>query len=395
LEQENLRPTHRKHNRFHDYRKRSIYHFTMVVSGREPVLGALEGVTKNGAIVPYYKKRTEDEEANDPVVMARMQLTALGTAVSRQIAMLPERARQKGYKVRILQKCVMDTHIHFVLFVEEDMKEKVGMLIRGFKQGCNKALRESLAMVGDVARLQISPAQQGTGQPTIAGMFPSFAVVKGGFPCRDAHLRVLIHNYPAHSHLVTSPRLLYDHALFEDDFDETILIKRGQLDRMIKYVHDNPWRKWIKIHYRNRFLPTRGITIAGRTFDAIGNLMLLALLRSQVHVRSHFTEQERRDYMNNCIIKARHNYALVSPFVSPYERMVRDVALQEGHSIIQLVDNGFTEYTSCPGDLYDYCINSQVLLLVLSDFPHIDKKKTISRNECVMLNGLAGEIVGE
>ena len=198
----------------------------------------------------------------------------------------------------------------------------------------------------------------------------------------------------------TSERLL-SNALFEEDYDDTILRKRGQLKHMISYVSQNPWRKWLKVHKPEWLCPVRGIEINGRLYDAIGNINLLALSRWQVHVRYKWLvpetaegTQKRRDHQNECVMKARHNYALVSPFVNPHEAAVRDFCLKEGHSIIQIQDNGFTDFTQCPPNLLEYCNQGQVLLLVPSNWPHIDNK-SITKAECRILNSYAEEICNE
>lgn len=41
------------------------------------------------------------------------------------------------------------------------------------------------------------------------------------------------------------------------------------------------------------------------------------------------------------------------------------------------------------------CIQWQVLVLVMSDWPHDDHKGVFSRQECITLNGDAEEIVNE
>ncbi len=364
--EENKKPTHRRHNKWHDYKERCIYHITLVVSDRVPLLASLEAT-----------------DGND----ARMELTPLGAAVSQQLNSLQERAREKGCKVRILAKCIMDTHLHFILFVEETLPIPMGVLIRGLKQGCNSALKEALALAGLMEEATTTP----TAPKSIAGVHPSFAVVDEGFSSPKA-IRIINHGAIINNHRLTSARILNDHALFEEDFDETILIRHGQLKRMIDYVHQNPYRKWVKLNNKDRFMPVRNVEVAGKLYDAIGNMMLLGLARKEVHVRRRFSEAERKEYMNDCVKKARQNYALVSPFISDYESAVRDFCLKEGHSVIQLVDNGFTDFTTCPGGLFEYCQNGQVLLLVPSEFPHIDKKGTISRAECQALNSRAEEI---
>lgn len=225
---------------------------------------------------------------------------------------------------------------------------------------------------------------------------------EGRKPTHRQHLS--LHDYRErciyHITLVVSDRIpllgtMAGDTVDEADYDETRLRRKGQLSAMIRYVHNNPAHRWMKQHKPQWLKPMRGIMISGRSYDAIGNINLLGLPRWQVFVRSRWTEEQRRDYKNNCVIKARNGYALVSPFISPHEAQVRDFSLKEGHSVIVLSDNGFTDFTQCPGGLYDYCVNGQVLILVASNIPHIERKAAISRKECMQLNSMAEEICAE
>lgn len=380
------KPTHRKHHRQHDYKSRCIYHITLVVSDRVPLFGRMVG-------------ETVDE--------ARVEFTPLGLEIAHAIQMIPMMEARKGNNVQILGAATIPEHIHFVLFVRKPMKEKLGLVIRGFKQGCNKALRGWLKKAGVIGRLGNSE-NGGLGKSTLPnGEVSLMASGKVGAcgsdgspsgmesfpnsPMVDAFLRQLSSCH--------SPRILHEHALFEEDFDETRLRKQGQLKNMIAYVHNNPRHRWLKQHKPEWLCVTRGIGIAGRTYDAIGNVNLLGLPRHQVHCRYRWERdhdaEARRNHQNECVIKARQNHALVSPFVSPHEAAVRDFCLEEGHSVIVLHNNGFTDFSQCPGGLYDYCVQGQVLVLVPCDWPHDDRKGVCSRQECVVLNGYAEEIVNE
>lgn len=410
-------PTHRKPDPWHDEKSRCIYHITLVCGDRDKVLGRMEGTC------------VED---------AACECSPLGVAVSRCIHAIPAIQAKKGRKLRVLACQVMPEHVHFCLFVEEPMDCKLGVVIKGLKQGCNKALREALERqkqremgggVGGVgavgggagaeggegaahdmgARTDMERSENAAAGPAVGGGAGAAMFRVGGDDAQSASSSWASSSWPPAQALqapagrghracpdlaITSPKLLEGHALFEDDFDRTPMKKRGQLDRAIKYVHRNPRTRWIKSHHPGLFLPTRGIVLAGRRYDAIGNIHLLGLDRTEVHVRRAWDEQTRRDYMNACIVKARQHVALVSPFISEWERKVKAVALEEGHSVIQLVDNGFTDYTQVPGDMQAYCLNGQLLLLVPSDWPHVDRKK-ISREECMTLNRFAEEICNE
>lgn len=423
-----VKPTHRKHLAYHDYRERCIYHITLVCSERKKLLGRVVG---------------------DSVDEARCELTPLGVEVAKAIQGIPGCAAGRGDDVQVLAAVCMPEHVHFVLYVRERMKDKVGVVIRGFKQGCNKALKRWLEMseakygnggenggvVGELEKFETPNGK--TNEEKVAGEMCGVCagdgragemrgvragdgrvgemcgvraedgrvgrdggVAKDGgrygdvggwgpfSPSRiDAFLRQLM--------LLSSARIKSQHALFEPDFDETLLRRKGQLRAMIDYVHNNPVHRWQKQRNPGWLVPIRGIMIAGRRYDGIGNVNLLGLSRWQVHVRRAWDDDARRRYMNECVVKARNGSALVSPFISQHEAAVRDFCLSEGHSVIVLVDNGFAEYAQCPGGLYDYCVNGQVLVLAASELGHEDRKGAISREECMWLNGLAEEICGE
>ena len=449
-----VKPTHRKHLAYHDYRERCIYHITLVCSERKKLLGRVVG---------------------DSVDEARCELTPLGVEVAKAIQGIPGCAAGRGDDVQVLAAVCMPEHVHFVLYVRERMKDKVGVVIRGFKQGCNKALKRWLEMsearygnggvnggvvgelekfetpngktneekvagemcgvragdgrvgemcgvraedgrVGEMCGVRAEDGRAGemcvvrAGDGRVGEMCGAHAedgrvgrdgrVAKDGgragdvggwgpfSPSRiDAFLRQLMS--------LSSARIKSQHALFEPDFDETRLRRKGQLRAMIDYVHNNPVHRWQKQRNPGWLVPIRGIMIAGRRYDGIGNVNLLGLSRWQVHVRRAWDDDARRRYMNECVVKARNGSALVSPFISQHEAAVRDFCLSEGHSVIVLVDNGFAEYAQCPGGLYDYCVNGQVLVLAASELGHEDRKGAISREECVWLNGLAEEICGE
>ena len=386
------KPTHRKHHPLHDYRSRCIYHITLVVSDRIPLLGRMVGET---------------------VEEARVEFSPLGQEIAHAIQAIPMMEARRGNDVQILGAATMPEHIHFVLYVRQPMREKLGMIIRGFKQGCNKALRGWLEKAGlyegPVGRLE-GGENGGENGGLEKSTLPNGELAAGGLagspsgvvsfsnspmsalsPKEAAFLRQLAH--------CPSDRIVRGHALFEEDFDETRLRRRGQLRSMIDYVHNNPCHRWLKQHKPAWLCVTRGIVIAGRSYDAIGNVNLLALPRHQVHCRYRWERdhdlEARRHHQNGCVVMARRGYALVSPFVSPHEAAVRDFCLEEGHSVIVLHNNGFTDFSQCPGGLYDYCVEGQVLVLVPSGWPRDERKGVCSRQECVTLNGYAEEIVNE
>lgn len=394
------KPTHRKHLPYHDYKERCIYHITLVCSDRAQVLGRMVGESVNNA---------------------RCELTPLGAEVAMAIKNLPVMVARYGESVQVLAAVCMPEHVHFVLYVKERMKDGLWRVIRGFKQGCNKRLRywleKSKEVYGDGAagacemKGGLKKPETPDGKVVGAAVESSTAasdaaadgsvvasgatadgsiVASGATVCNGSDALPLgVSAFLRQLACLKSDRIKEQRALFEEDFDETRLRRKGQLRAMIDYVHNNPMHRWQKQHYPQWLIPMRGIQIGDMTFDCIGNVNLLGLPRWQVHVRRAWSEEERRRYQNECVVRARKGYALVSPFISEHEAAVRDYCLKEGHSVIVLVNNGFSDYEQCPARLYDYCVEGQVLVLAYGGAAHVERRIGVSRAECVKMNDTA------
>ena len=167
---------------------------------------------------------------------------------------------------------------------------------------------------------------------------------------------------------------------------------------MMHYVKMNPQRLATKRLMPGFFRVQKGIGIAGRSFDGVGNVALLhAEHYDVVHVRSvwvtaaeHGDSQPLRDYMNSRVFKARKGVLMVSPFISQQEKQVMQVLINEEHPFILLVDNGFRDYYKPSDALFDACAAGRVL--ILSPWPYDADKRHISRADCVNLNNMAEEI---
>ena len=96
-----------------------IYHITMVVPSREPLLGEL--------IIPD----------NDPK-HARVERTELGNKIVDELYHLGK----VHPEIRILQFCLMPDHLHFIIHVTKPTTLSVREMIRGYWQGAKRYGRE-------------------------------------------------------------------------------------------------------------------------------------------------------------------------------------------------------------------------------------------------------------
>ena len=254
----------------------------------------------------------------------------------------------------------MSDHVHIILYVTSTMNVGIKSVVRGFWQGVKK--------IGRAYTASILPNE--------------------------------IRENESPNNIRENERCLKDAVFTEMPFIRP-MSRRGQLKAMIRYVQMNPQRLATKRLHPGFFRVQHNIEIAGRNYDAVGNIAILAeTRRATVHVRramvaaaEHGEDQPLRDYMNGCVIVARENTVMVSPFISPKEKEVLLVLIKEQHQVIYLSDNGFGEYYK-PSDLLFDSVSAG-RMLILSPHSYDAGKRRITRNECVLLNNLAEEIANE
>ena len=356
------RPVPQMHQRsiHHDYHGRGIYLITLCTEGRKPLLGTLVGSSL-------------DEASIAP--------TALGHEVLRCWEQIPEVQRQlaaeKAAKtgqpcerdISLLDYQLMPDHFHGIIFVRKDMDIALGDIIRGFMVGCTKAFNGR-----DPREYALhpttTPSQPASSQPASSPSSQPASQPPSPVGCR-AYSRG------------TSPLC----PLWEKGYHDRLLLHEGQLQNMIDYVRDNPRRLMLRRQHRKLFIVQRHVRYARWAFSAIGQVQLLDAPLVAVHVRRYFTAEQRRDYMNGCILAARRGAILISPFISEHEKRVRDEAFREGLFCIQLCSEPFSDYHKPPGELIEHCSSGHLLLLTLA--AGNAQERRITRDECTSLNAIA------
>ena len=323
-----------------------IYHITLTVPSRQPLLGTL--------VIPQ----------NDPS-QARVERTALGNAVVDELYVMC-----KHYPdIRIFQFCLMPDHLHAVIRVTRVMDTSIRSVIRGYWQGVKK--------LGRAYTLAVSP-ELNSGTTTQGRTADQGRTTDQRKPTAEDG------NGWAFPVFTERPFI-------------RPLSRRGQLQTMMHYVRMNPQRLATKRLMPGFFRVQKGIEIDGRSFDGVGNVALLdAEHYDVVHVRSiwvkaaeHGDNQALRDYMNGCVLKARKGVVMVSPFISQQEKQVMQVLINEQHPFILLADNGFRDYYKPTDAIFEACAAGRVL--ILSPWPYDAGKRHISRADCVELNNMAEE----
>ena len=303
----------------HDYQSRRIYLITMTVMGRRPLLGTLVG----------------DADAPDGSQLApRVELTELGQQVADCWM-----AIEKHYpEVSVLATMVMPDHLHGILFVEKRIAQHLGMVIKGFKTGCNKVYRELFSPVGQSSK-------------------------DGGY-------------------------------LWERGYNDHILEGKGELERWFLYLRNNPRRLALKRAYPDFFRVQFNITIGSQTYAAIGNRFLLECpQKMQVQCSRRLTKEEIEHVTATMLQHSRRSGAvLVSPAISDGERAVMRSALDAGLPIIFLTPWGFNIFSKPGHQYYEACAAGR--FLILAPWPHENQKIPLTRSMCLQLNAMTSEICG-
>lgn len=306
-----------------------IYHVTLTITSRQPLLGKL--------IIP-------DEDPSKAYIDESPLGKGLVQCVLHWHEYYPE--------IRVLQFCLMPDHLHVIVHVQRPMSRGIMTVVRGLWQAAKKIGRA------------YSNSQRSSFTPNTI---------------RDKEQ--------------TSPDPLFHEMPFVRS-----LVRQGQLDTMIRYVQMNPSRLATKRLMPEFFRVQDNIVIAGQTYSSVGNVELLQRSRYMpVHVHRtmvdeamHGDNKRLRDYMNSCVLAARQDAVMVSPFISEHEKAVMDVLLKEGLPFIYIADNGFRDYYKPSSTLFDAISRKQVL--ILSPWEYAPDKKHVSRADCVAMNKMAEDI---
>ena len=339
----------------HDYHERCIYLVTVTVEGRQPLLGRVEGTAEKAWIV----------------------LSETGRAVWREIGQIPVRWPQ----VRVLQHQIMPDHVHLVFYVTERLPEALplGNVVAAWKQACGKAFSAlrglKAAPPNGSATHGLKAAPPNGPQGTQGSTTEACSGLSGEAAFRSPTLPPTLPSY---------------HPLFTKGFNDSILTGKGQLRHMMAYVRDNPRRLLIKQQNRGRFAIHRGITVAGMTFDAVGNLDLLRHPLLAVHCRRRWSADETAAFAARCHAATDRGAVLVGAFISKAEKEIALQASEAKRPVIHLVENGFDDLYKPVGGAFYACAEGRLLLL--APWPYHNDKHPITREQCQQLNEMAERI---
>ena len=363
----------------HDYKSPCIYMLTVTVEGRRPLLGKVSG----------------------DVQTAHIELTPLGEDVRHELYALCDRYPQ----LRLLQYQVMPDHVHVILQATTRLPKPLGSLFSSWKIACGRAYGRLTAATAATTGASALARDKAAGPLPIAGMpkgeagTPSCASAEerdkaagttaGAGPLAGA-LSGAAALAPPKKSQETQPQPTPFRRLFAEGYNDRILQGKGQLQRMIDSIRDNPRRLLLRHANSPYFTLHRNLTVAGRTFDAIGNLALLQAPLMAVHCRRHWSPVELNAYATRCSEASQKGTVLIGAFISEAEKAIALKASENHRPLIHLMENGFPDLYKPVGQAFYACAEGR--LLQLAPWKHHTTHTIVSREQCNALNTMAETI---
>lgn len=175
--------------------------------------------------------------------------------------------------------------------------------------------------------------------------------------------------------------------IFENDFYDCILHRGRSLDTLYKYIRDNPRRLAVRRAHPEFFHRVNELKIGGQTYQAYGNFQLLDNpFKEQVIVHRADTPEIRRHNRESWLHTAANGGVLVSPFISPDEKVIRAEAEESGGRIILIINRPIDSRYKPIGHDFDLCESGRLLII------SANLDDNLNRSACLTMNSLAEKI---
>lgn len=177
--------------------------------------------------------------------------------------------------------------------------------------------------------------------------------------------------------------------IFEPNYCDKPLFPSRSLNSLFQYIRENPHRLAMRKQYPHFFQRVRGVKIGDNDYEAYGNFFLLGNPdKLAVKISRHFTDEEINKKRNLWISEATRGTILVSPFISPREKSIREEAEKRGAKIILLVHEALSERYKPAAHDFGLCSEGRLLIISLGQ----PAKTHLSRQMCVDMNNLAAQL---
>ena len=361
-----------------DYSEPTIYLLTMNTEDRQPLLGELVG--------------------------EKIALSAYGKVVSEEIKRIP--TYKDASAIQIYRYVVMPNHIHILLRVHKQLPHPLGYYISWFKLQCMERCSDIDGIPSETRDGGIPPeTEQNTENRTVSGGIPPKTghttgnrTESGGIPPKTGH---------------TAGNDPQKRPIFGKEYHDRILMHKGQLAHMARYIQDNPRRLAMKHANPDLFRIRQNIRFGRTPCVALGNIFLAEYpQRAVLQCSRRLTQEEIDTKREECLREAAKGTVYVSGAISEGEKQICRSLREAGFPLIILLTEGFPEpdsphykFFKPQGVYFEACAEGKLLLIQpdkeVLERPDIEEKVTAKvgniphesqRYRFVAMNAIAEEI---
>ena len=377
----------------HDYRRPGIYHITLEAASGQP-FGTLTG----NPDVP-------DGHPDAP----RIVLSPVGAAVERELLY----AISSHYPmVHIDTYTIMPDHLHFLAVVTAPLVNgsgksmHLGMVIKGFKYGCNRSYWQLLG-------LQTGHREE-TGRAEACRAEAGRATESPGTVCQPTRSAG---GYP---------------PLFKEGYCDVMPVDAEQLERQRVYIRDNARSRLLRMAHRDWLTTRRGGVATALTVRALMGYLrrectssqatpeAFAAIAGQLLTRGRATESpgtvvvcdsygdrgllERRllpvvchrrdkgrfaEQKCRCLEEAAKGAVLVSGRIAKGEQEIIDTAIGQGRAVVLVEENGFPERYHPSAERLRLCAEGRLLLVSPWRYEYRGRDGAVTEQLCKTMNAVA------
>lgn len=352
------------------------FFITLNTRDEVPVLGSIEGRVGG----------TTEED------MPHVQYSELGEKVMEVWKSIPQYHPQ----VEIIAAEAMPEHFHGLLYIQPQHGEHLGQIVNGFMIGCTHAYWDILGI--EWRNMQ---REQCMGKGAIAR--------KAALEWQDSD----------HSYSYRGP------SVFVHGYNDVVPITQEEVQTKIEYIRTQAEKRLIRGENAPCFRINRGQqsswtaetalaviacdsffknnaaacknaqeTVAKRLTDGldwIGDKQVLMCER-KLPLVCHRLDIDRFEQQKEAIIAAaRDGAVIVSAFISPKEREIRDILFMEQLPVIEIMDNGFAQRYKPFGKAFYACAERKLVQFSPWKYQY-DREAKISREMCLVMNELCRTI---
>ena len=332
--------SYRPRNPGHDYYGCGTYLVTLVVSGREALLGHL----------------------NDDALHPEVLLSPVGEMVRQMWEQTPEKQAAHGNLVAVHACICMPDHFHGVIEVLEPMQWSLGDIIQAFKASCTSRWQQ-----------QCHPSS--TNRPISVDWnnpeVPAWLREKAPYYSNEGLLVRSLSKKQRQEYYALVQRQY--RPLFDVNYDDTVCLDDRHRKAMIAYVHDNPRRSIVRRLMPDVMQRCLHVRIGNRSFGAFGNLFLLRWpnkVQVQCHRRHPISGQpyeETADYAyqhEQWVTSVMEGATvIVTPGISRGELLMKNECLEKEYPLIHFQKEPITPYWKPERRRFEACAKGRLLIL--------------------------------